>query len=478
LLDNYTESPINCDSREACVKRLPAFVLFAVMFVFCATLFAGDTLPGLKPDRFSLSGYGSFVNTRITSYKYLGSDYRPQWYTNTVLNLVMNMALGERWTGHVGIEGYIYTNTIPRNSQFFSTSDKLSVYSTIYPHQIEAIYTFGNRETLEGEVGIGYFPYKYNNQAWNFGEYLFRSGTYPGYLITNFDQAWPRLTGIRLSTTMFGKWHNDLLVTKEMDYPPFGDGTITWISDASLLDIFEIGAGVSFAHYLPVDDSLTTPHETMGGAGGGKFYNVISIDSVAHDTTWYTFKGIKTMGRIAIDPKGIFKYLGAEDLMSIFGKEDLKIYGEACILGLQNQGTIYSKLSERIPVMFGFNFPAFKLLDVLSCQLEYYGTPYPNDYQKILPMKQYYGVPLPLYDVLELPAGNGNYTMENYKHDNWKWSIYANRFFGKEKHLGIIAQAARDHWRTMTWYQLTRDYEEGLVKVKQWYWATKFVFIF
>jgi hypothetical protein len=464
------------------VKRLPALLIFSAITAFCTESFASDTLPGLKADHLSLSGYGSFVNTRIMRYKYLGIDYPAQWYTNTVLNMVLNLTLGERWTGHIGLEGYIYTNTVPRTSQFFNTPDKLTVYSTIYPHQIEAVFSFGNMNNFGGEVGIGFFPYKYNNDAWNLGEYLFRSGTYPGFLISNFDQAWPRLTGIRLSTTAFGMWHNDLLLTKEMDYPPFGDGTITWISDASFLNIFQIGAGVSFAHYLPVDGTLITPHETMGGPGdsiyeAGKSYNAISIDSVAHDTSWYTFKGIKTMARLAIDPKGIFKYLGAEHLASIFGKEDLKIYGEVCILGLQNQGKIYSKLSERIPVMFGFNFPAFKLLDVLSGQLEYYGTPYPNDYQKIYSSKAIYGVPLPQYQEGDLPTG-GDYTLRNYKHDNWKWSIYANRFFGKEKHIGIIAQAARDHWRTMTWYQTARDYEESLVKVKQWYWATKAVFIF
>lgn len=454
---------------------------FFIMPVFMIVFFsvascADDTLPGLTPDRFSLSGYGSFVNTRITSFKYLGDDYPSQWYTNTVLNLVLNLRLAEHVTGHVGLEGYIYTNTIPRNSQFFSNKDFLNVYSTIYPHQIEAVYSFGNSGNFNGEVGVGYFPYKYNDQAWNLGEYLFRSGTYPGFLITNFDQAWPRLTGIRFSTTLWEKWRNDLLLTKEMDYPPFGDGTVTWISDASLLDMFQIGAGVSFAHYLPVDGTITTPHETMG-----KYYNVSSIDSTDSlnpDTTWYTFKGIKAMGRITIDPKGIFRYFGAEDLVSIFGKEDLKLYGEACVLGLKDQDTLYSKLSERIPMMFGFNFPAFKLLDVLSFQFEYYGSPYPNDYYKILPKQQYLGVPLPLSDINDLPPGLGGYILESYKHDNWKWSVYANRFFGKERHIGIIAQAARDHLRTLTWYQLARDYEEALVKVRQWYWATKFVFIF
>jgi hypothetical protein len=43
------------------VKRQSFIMSVFMMVVFCAALFSDDTLPGLKPDRFSLSGYGSFV---------------------------------------------------------------------------------------------------------------------------------------------------------------------------------------------------------------------------------------------------------------------------------------------------------------------------------------------------------------------------------------------------------------------------------
>ena len=36
----------------------------------------------------------------------------------------------------------------------------------------------------------------------------------------------------------------------------------------------------------------------------------------------------------------------------------------------------YSDIWQRIPVMFGFNFPTFRLLDYLSCELEWYGCSY------------------------------------------------------------------------------------------------------
>jgi hypothetical protein len=463
--ENYTEPLIHRDSKEAVVKRLPASLFFAVTFIFCATLFADDTLPGLKPDRFSLSGYGSFVNTRVVHFKYKGTDNPPEWFSNVVLNLVMNMKFSEHFTGHIGIEGYTYQNTVPYGS-YYIQKDYQFMYWTMYPHQIEGDYSFGDKTVFGGEVGVGLFPYKYNPDAWNLGEYLFRSGTYPGYLITNFDQAWPRLTGIRLSTTAFGTWHNDLLLTKEMEMPPYGDGTITWISDISFLHAIDIGAGVSFSHYLSVNENLTTPKNQLADTG--------KIDTISHDTTWYTFKGIKTMFRLSIDPKGFFE---GSSIASLFGKEDLKIYGEVAILGLQNYDTCYSKLSERMPVMFGFNFPAFKLLDVLSGQLEYYGSPYPNDYEIILPSQGLSSTPGGIAAPVRF-AQRGTYTMDVYRHDNWKWSIYANRFFGKEKHFGIIAQAARDHWRTYTTYQNQRDYEEALTTTKQWYWATKAVVIF
>lgn len=36
---------------------------------------------------------------------------------------------------------------------------------------------------------MGYFPYKFNPDATNLGEFLFRTGTYPLYLISNFNHS-------------------------------------------------------------------------------------------------------------------------------------------------------------------------------------------------------------------------------------------------------------------------------------------------
>lgn len=445
-------------------------MLFAVLFSFCTVLFAGDTLQGLKPDQITLSGYGSFVNTRIVKFFNATQERPPTWVNFAVLNLVCNMKFSERLTGHVGLEGYIYHNTI-QMSNYLMPINKQFMYWTLYPHQIEGDVSFGNRGSFGGEIGVGLIPYKYNHDAWNLGEYLFRSGTYPGYLITNFDWTTARLTGFKISTTALGSWHNDLLLTINMEMPPFHDGTISWLTDISLFKTIEIGGGISFCSYLSANNVFTTPVNTENQR--------IFIDSTAgtSDTSYYTFKGIKTMARLTIDPKGILQYAGAEDIASLFGKEDFKIFGELAILGLENQKPCYSKLKERMPIMFGFNFPAFKVLDVLSFQFEYYETPYPNTYGNTFT----YSVPgfaAPISWDDQDAVATGFLNLDAYKHDNWKWSVYANRFFGQGKHFGIVAQAARDHYRTMCTFDGIRDYADALYKPKHWYWATKAVMVF
>ncbi len=451
------------------MKRILCLLFFTITFVFSTTLFANDTLPGLKPDQFTLSGYGSFVNMRITNFYNKNMERRPEWLNYAVLNLVFNMRYGKNFTGHIGIEGYTYHNSIAADNALMPVNKEL-MYWTIYPHQIEGDYTFGDTATFGGEIGVGLIPYKYNHEAWNLGEYLFKSGTYPGYLITNFDWTTARLTGIKISTIAFGSWHNDFLFTIAMELPPYHDGTISWLSNISFLKAIEIGTGLSLCNYISADSRFTKP-ENENNFRITK--DTLPDSSITYDTSgYYTFKGIKTMVRLTIDPKAILEE--GSFIASIFGKEDCKIYGELAILGLENQKPCYSKLSERMPVMFGFNVPMFKLLDVLSCQFEYYGSPYPNDYGNTLTYSQP-GFAAPITWAYQ---DNPPPFLEWYKHDNWKWSVYANRFFGKGKHFGIVAQAARDHWRTMSTFEGNRDYGDALFRPKYWYWATKAVIIF
>jgi hypothetical protein len=247
-----------------------------------------------------------------------------------------------------------------------------------------------------------------------------------------------------------------------MQMYPFYDVSYAWISSIKLGRVLDIGTGVDLARFTPANSDLTTRKKDLHD------------DSVPYymkngDTTYYTFTGTKIMGRLSIDLKGLLP----EGAAGMFGENDGKIYGEFDILGLENQGDYYYKLSERIPVAFGFNIPTFKLLDVLSCEFEYYTTPYPNSYSnQVQAMTQYVGgTPIPDDQIYF----KSNPTMSNhwdlYQHDNWKWSVYIKKTIGR--HFSIIGQAARDHLRTMSNSLAARDYGEVLIEPRNWYWAVR-----
>src|SRR6185436_11377689 len=106
-------------------------------------------------------------------------------------------------------------------------------------------------------------------------------------------------------------------------------------------------------------------------------YELQYYEVVGGDTTLYTHRGIKVMGMASIDFK---RLLGLE---SPFGEKDLRLYGEAALIGVKNYGTIYAKRGERVPFMVGFNLPTFGFLDFLSIEYERYPARYKADYSKL-----------------------------------------------------------------------------------------------
>jgi hypothetical protein len=159
--------------------------------------------------------------------------------------------------------------------------------------------------------------------------------------------------------------------------------------------------------------------------------------------------------------------------LDIFGSEDLRLYSEAAILGVKNYPASrnnpygYDTLRYKIPVVLGFTVPAFKLLDVVALEAEWYGGRYPDSYYKVF-IK---GLPLP-------GSRQTTGTPRDYINDNWKWSIYVKRSFLDR--CSIMAQAARDHtrWETSPSLAMNFDREEALNKPEHWYWTVKALFRF
>lgn len=343
-----------------------------------------------------------------------------------------------------------------------------------------AVYAFGEPGNPAARLQMGFFPYKSNPDAKNLGEYLLRSGTYPGALMTGgwnivssafAASASYMVQGIRLNVPLWdGRFQSDFLLPMERDLPPMYDLSPTYAASLRILPGLELGAGACWNHGIPIKPSKESPRvegnriilgrtlnaDTNAVVKGSDPYYVYAYDT----TRFYTFQGVKVSGRFSFDPKA---YLETESL----GRDDLKIYGEAAVLGWKNYPYLYAKRTRRMPVMMGFNLPAFRLLDVLSLEVQHYASDFTNSiyepYQNQTPIwtreddpgdaarATYRPGATPEEDVLAVKnayAAADAMAKENRKAiqgDDWKWTVYGKREVIRG--LSLYAQVASDHMR-------------------------------
>ena len=226
--------------------------------------------------------------------------------------------------------------------------------------------------------------------------------------------------------------------------------------------MLDIGGAVQFANLISPMSNQTSVTNYVGNG----------YQKAPNDTGYYTFQGTKLMGRIMFDPKRFFD-------LSFFGKEDCKLYAEAAILGLESYPASnaidptnpsndigYDNLWQKIPVMMGFNIPTFKLLDRAALEAEWYGCRYPIGYGEVI--NNGYSVP-------SQPSNDG-YSWDDYRKDDWKWSINIEKTIFNR--VSLIFQAARDHLKLTTTIAKDADYDDALMLPKHWYWMGKVKFNF
>ena len=420
----------------------------------------------------SIGSFAGDLNLNYTPKIYATMEYGQivKGYDKNV-GPISNVALEKMYIGY-GLQ------LTPIQSDTFRSCAELEVFNEypeqvelgatrrfyFYPYITEAQYIHGflhsDNATLIG--GLGYFPYKYNDDVRNLGEYLFRSTAYPQTLTTEFDYPFARLLGLYVSGNFYDQLKCDVLATTNTEYMAVHDLNLSILASWNVAHAFEIGAGVMFGSIISADQNATTPKNdaTMYVPPADTEVVKYSPDSLAKYAQYYTFAGTKLMARLSFDPKCLFHN-------TLFGDQDLKIYSEAAFLGVKNYPQAYNSpvwyMSplERIPVMLGFNFPAFKVLDVLSLEGEWWGNRYPNSQEGIV------------IDGLPIPFGAGTKTIDSttYKNDNWKWSIYGCRTFAK--HYQIKFLAASDHMRTFAMDWNRQNWQEVLQGPNNWYYEIK-----
>lgn len=363
--------------------------------------------------------------------------------------------------------------------------------------QAQAIYSFGDPAQPTAKLQVGLFPVKYTD-ATNLGEYLYRSGTYPGSIITGgwsyLNSASYLAQGARfVLPTLNGRLTHELTVFMERDYEPTSDFSPGYLVTYKPTRFFELGAGVVWAHALSLNPDRLSPNKTHDDTlynGYSKITkrpmnlvgkpNMSAIDTATLNTPadqigFYTFKGFKTMARASLD---VGSLLGMQSAVT----GDFKVYSEIALLGVEDQPYYYDDKTERMPVMAGIDIPTFGFLDKLSCEVEYHKSRFPNT----VGAPFYYALPLPLndngggqispysYDLDSYSPAQQDSVSKAFKEDDWHWSVYASRKITDG--INLFAQVASDHQRHPTGPEVKPSLEPPTVKPSDWYYVVRVEF--
>ncbi len=406
--------------------------------------------------------------------------------------LVQELTINERLNFKLGVGGmfwYSYPMTNLPHQRGTKFGPGISV--------VRALYQFGDLDNPPVELEMGYFPVKYNPDAKNLGEYLFRSGTYPGYIYTGgwqiMNSAAYMGQGIRVGFNHFdGALKNNFTLFMEREWYPAFDFTPSWVGSLKLGEVLELGAGASFNHFLPLKPSLVEPkdqrntyvqvvnggsyvsysddtlsympgQQMLGSAIPKEVYNgeIREMSNPADSLRLtvlnrYSHQGIKLMGRAALDLKALFP-------SDLFAKDDMRLYAEVAVLGVKNYPYYYENIVERMPLMVGFNFPTFGLLDIFSVQMEHYRSKFEDN------MYNFYLDALPIWSIPDSdPAKFVPVTK-----DDLKWSVYMKKSITAG--LSLYGQFASDHFRYKT-FEPRDSYLPVTQTPGEWYYLFRLEF--
>jgi hypothetical protein len=412
--------------------------------------------------KIEVHGHGSFEAGQIVKgmRQYNKVDSLDHiWLQKAIGGIDLAATIKERFKVFTGIEGYLVWGF----PQLMEERPTLETTKLFFLTRSDAQYSFGNLEHPFLQVGVGYFPFDYNPDSRNFGEYLFRTGNYPLFFKNEFDLPFTRLLGIRASTDLLdGKLHGDVILNSELDIFPVQDYSLSFLANGKILNGFiDIGAGFQINHLFSVYGGDRAERLGANWTEREIVIHTEVVDSILDpvagmtytvDTTALTFsRHKKAMLRLNIDIKKILP-------MPIFGEEDLKIYMETALIGFQDFPKLYNVTRERMPVVFGLNLPGFKFVDLINTEWEY--CSYPHSYSLYW-----------LYYNSDQGAQPAPYASSIAKNP-WCWSVYIKKTLF-DGHFAFTFQAARDHITLKRYYFTQEDYGQALVKPDNWWWVFK-----
>lgn len=435
----------------------------------------------------AFSEFGMLQGGRFGS----GPAFRDEWVDNFGAFITQRVTVGGRWFINVGLGGiFQFQKPEEVNAEWGGTQTR-NFFSGPTVADVEYELLPGSDRSLR--VGLGLFPYKYNRDASNLGEYLFRTGPYPTYILTGgysfVNSASMPLQGLKARYGT-GDLTVDVMLITETTMPPLYDLSLAGVVKYGILDgLLDVGAGVNFKRLIPIKPSRTSvrdPYHNNAYFKGpdGEYYtgnlayyrnerDFYAADTVRYAgeyqraratydsvSAWtaanaparpdgyapnyahYTQAGVVVVATAAVDVKKLAPELAASVGL---GPEDLRLYGEVGLLGVKNYPVFYENRLERMPVMVGFNIPTFRLLDLLAVQYEYFASPHPDSYIESIQTNGAVPAFAQSNDFLLSQDAYG----DGLAKDDHSWSILARKTVTRG--LTFSAQVARDHARMVSY---------------------------
>jgi hypothetical protein len=398
------------------------------------------------------SGYNSLEFGQVVKGKNNKQDYSPSGELNGQWLQLMRTGFAVRaeLTPRLWLNMNVQIKMWHGFPVLYNNVSSKQIYFNAFLPEANGTYRFGDIQSPFLTFGLGFFLFKYNEDARDLGEYLFRSTPFPPLIATEFDFCYAQPMGIRLNSLLLGgALKQDLFFTTNVNEIPIYDFSLAYLCSYTFSHFIEMGGGIRACSILPMDDKLTTPHDPN---------NLAQVDAATHDSTFYSYAGTIVMGRLAIDFKRILK-------TQRLGPEELRLYGEAAILGLEKRPLLYGDFNKKIPAMIGFQFPTFRLIDVLSVEVEWFGSRYPNNYHNY----ELNGLPIP--DAVRMRNGVNTIDSTLLVNGPWRWCVYVKKSFGR--HFSIVGQCARDHMVLSTIPPENQDFEETLRRPGDWAYMVK-----
>jgi hypothetical protein len=401
----------------------------------------------------------------------LNNNLNRNWIEAAGAVISISNKFGPDWEGSMGIGALQATNARG------DVSVANNWYPTWSPFVTDARVTYNKAfpASQKLQFNLGFFPYNYNPEAKDLGVYLLRGYAYPGTPVSGFEAR-----GTTGAANIFGAMagysigglKNDLLLISETEDRPYFDFSVADVLSWQATPGFQVGAGVNLYRVLPRFKKNDSPGKDCLNAVSQYAQidpddneicyelDTLSVDTVAGtavvDTILGSISATKLMARFRWDPKALF------GLDGVWGKQDLVLYGEVGVLGTQYYKKYYNDIKRRMPVMLGFNLPAFGYLDKFGLEVEYYASKNFADYGKAT--TSYSWVPRVV-------------TGANEARDDWKWSLYFSKVV--LGHLRLSGQVANDHLRMFGPPDIGLvSYAEVLTTPKDWYWIVKSTYFF